>query len=169
MLFHKMALNVALFLSQSMVSISSMQVASQSGHTSLGKNLLPLPQCPDGNSSQKKAVRSVLGYSPSADRIKAIPRKRNRVGLVSSSSTTETPKQNRPPKTKDANHLLYHFLIERFPNGGIFRTASCEKDPASTEDLKAFVDFCKRKEYSTHPYSAKWLEMTSPISTYSGT
>lgn len=101
----------------------------------------------------------MLRYNPSADHIKAVPKKRNGVGLVSSSSRTEIPKQNRPPKIKEANYRLYHFLIERFPNSGICHTASREKDPASTEDLKAFVDFCKRKEYSTHPYSAKWLEM----------
>ena len=105
-------------------------------------------------------VRSVLGYDTCVnDRVRAVPKKRNGVGLVSSSSRADIPKQNRPPKIKDANYPLYHFLIERFPNGGIFRTASREKDPASTEDLKAFVDFCKRKGYSTHPYSAKWLEM----------
>ncbi|KAL5359277.1 hypothetical protein BJX96DRAFT_183640 [Aspergillus floccosus] len=91
--------------------------------------------------------------------VRRFQKKKNGVGLVSSSSRTEIPKQNRPPKIKDANYLLYHFLIERFPDGGIFRTASREKDPTSTEDLRAFVDFCKKKEYSTHPYSAKWLEM----------
>lgn len=106
-----------------------------------------------------EAVRSELGYEPSADRIKAVPKKKNGIGLVSSSSRTEVPKQNRPPKIKDANYLLYHFLIERFPQGGIFRTASREKDPTSTDDLRAFVDFCKRNEYSTHPYRAKWLGM----------
>lgn len=62
-----------------------------------------------------EAVRSVFGYHPSADHIEAVPKQRNGVELVPSSSRTEIPKQNRPPKIKDVNYLLYHFLIERFP------------------------------------------------------
>ena len=61
-----------------------------------------------------EAVRSVLGDNAPADRIKAVPKKRNGIRLIPSNSTTETPKQDRPPNIKDANYLLYHFLIERF-------------------------------------------------------
>lgn len=106
-----------------------------------------------------EAVRSELGYELPEDRVKGAPPRRNGLGLVPSNSGIETPKQNRPPHLKDANFLLYQFLNERFPEGGVFRTASRVKDENSTDDLREFVRFCKRPANLDHPYSAKWLEL----------
>lgn len=65
--------------------------------------------------------------------------------------------QNCPPLVNDANFLLFTFLNERFPDGGIFRTASKEKILDSTEDLQAFVEFCQAPDYITHPYASEWI------------
>lgn len=79
------------------------------------------------------------------------------VRMLSTRASKEVPPQNRPPERNDANFLLVKFLDERFPNGGVFRTASCAKIPDSTEDLQAFIRFCQTPEYRHHPYSAIWL------------
>ncbi|CAD0096499.1 unnamed protein product [Aureobasidium mustum] len=79
------------------------------------------------------------------------------VGAVNVDSKEEKPKQNRPPKILDALYLLDKFLMERFPLGGHFRTASRERKPDSTEDLQAFVTFLKRPEYFGHPYASFWI------------
>ncbi|KAJ0424408.1 hypothetical protein BJY00DRAFT_299170 [Aspergillus carlsbadensis] len=106
-----------------------------------------------------KAVRSELGHGIPANRIAGVPRMRNGVGLVPSNSEIENPRQNKPPRVYDANFLLFNFLNERFPDGGVFRTISKAKDKSSTEDLHEFVRFCQRPENANHPYSAKWLEL----------
>ncbi|BCS24477.1 uncharacterized protein APUU_40921A [Aspergillus puulaauensis] len=105
------------------------------------------------------AVRSELGLSIPPDRIRGLPPRINGVGLVPSNSATETPQQNKPPRVQDANFLLYNFLNERFPSGGVFRTISRAKDKNSTEDLQEFVKFCRRPQNVNHPYCAKWLDM----------
>lgn len=79
--------------------------------------------------------------------------------LMRSATETQISQQNIPPLENDANYLLKEFLDERFPNGGIFRTAPREKIPDSTEDLKAFIAFCRRPDYIKHPYSPHWLGM----------
>ncbi|KAK7928004.1 hypothetical protein PG985_005002 [Apiospora marii] len=76
---------------------------------------------------------------------------------IKANSKHENPKQNIPPNQMDALWLLEQFLNERFPAGGVFRTASIEDMPDSTEDLTAFVSFLKRPEYTNHPYTAGWL------------
>lgn len=79
--------------------------------------------------------------------------------MLSGNSTKEIPQQNRPPFENDANFLLVNFLDERFPDGGVFRTAPKEKVPDSTQDLQAFVEFCRRPDYINHPYASQWLGM----------
>jgi len=79
--------------------------------------------------------------------------------LMRFATKTQISQQNIPPLENDANYLLKEFLDERFPNGGIFRTAPGEKIPDSTEDLKAFIAFCRRPDYIKHPYSPHWLGM----------
>lgn len=106
-----------------------------------------------------ESVRSELRLSIPSDRIRGLPPRINGVGLVPSNSATETPRQNKPPRVQDANFLLYNFLNERFPSGGVFRTISRAKDKTSTEDLQEFVKFCRRPQNVHHPYSAKWLNM----------
>jgi hypothetical protein len=71
----------------------------------------------------------------------------------------EKPRQNRPPEELDANYLLDCFLSERFPEGGLFRTAPSTRPGKddSTEDLQAFVAFIKQPEYRKHPYTDSWL------------
>ena len=78
------------------------------------------------------------------------------VKMIPTLARKEIPPQNRPPKQNDANFLLVKFINKRFPDGGIFRTAPRAKVPDSTEDLQAFVEFCRTPEYRHHPYSAKW-------------
>lgn len=63
------------------------------------------------------------------------------------------------PKSNDVTFLLVGFLKERFPNGGLFRTASRDKFPDSTEDLQGFVKFCERSEYIGHPNSERWCSL----------
>ncbi|GAD94224.1 predicted protein [Paecilomyces variotii No. 5] len=115
----------------------------------------------DGQMLQElwEAVRLELGHEIPKDRIPPAPTKRKGIGLLPSNSRTERPEQNRPPRPDDANYLLYKFLNERFPEGGVFRTALKDRDPSSTEDLRGFVDFCKRPENASHPYKAKWLDL----------
>lgn len=86
--------------------------------------------------------------------------------LSSSATEKQIAQQNYPPLENDANFLLMKFLDERFPEGGIFRTAPREKVLNSTEDLQAFVEFCRRPEYVNHPYSSKWcalLDRDQPV------
>jgi hypothetical protein len=72
-------------------------------------------------------------------------------------SSLVVDKQNRPPKMLDANWLLNKFLDERFPTGGVFRTAPKSRRPDSTEDLQAFLEFLNRPEYHGHPYAEFWI------------
>lgn len=87
--------------------------------------------------------------------------------ILSTKATKEQiSQQNCPPLVNDANFLLFTFLNERFPDGGIFRTASKEKILDSTEDLQAFVKFCRTPDYITHPYASEWigsLERDAPL------
>lgn len=108
-----------------------------------------------------RAVRQANGFSvdnPDRERGKKWGQETGQ-RMASSHATKEFPPQNRPPSENDANFLLVKFLDERFPDGGIFRTAPKEKVPDSTEDLQAFVEFCRRPDYINHPYSSIWLGM----------
>jgi hypothetical protein len=105
------------------------------------------------------SVRKAYGHSAPRPKEPAVVQWNGEKGVapLSSLSKIENPKQNHPPNPLDALYLLDEFLMERFPNGGTFRSAPKERKPDSTEDLQAFVTFLKRPEYSAHPWASFWI------------
>lgn len=77
--------------------------------------------------------------------------------LAGNATMEQIRRQNCPPLDNDANFLLVAFLDERFPDGGILRTAPKAKLEDSTEDLQVYIHLCKRPEFSYHPYSSIWV------------
>ncbi|OOQ83172.1 hypothetical protein PEBR_36491 [Penicillium brasilianum] len=116
-----------------------------------------------------KTVRQDCGYRVAKEKIAQMDKNREIPGqryLASNATTEQILRQNCPPLEGDANFLLVAFLDEKFPDGGILRTAPKAKVEYSTEDLQAFVQFCKRPEFSSHPYSSTWvglLDRDSPL------
>ncbi|KAK4542301.1 hypothetical protein LTR36_006954 [Oleoguttula mirabilis] len=82
------------------------------------------------------------------------------VAALVTNASSEKPRQNRPPQRLDAIWLLNEFILQHdhLADGGIFRTATTDKFPDSTEDLLAFVQFLKQPEYIKHPYTSWWLK-----------
>lgn len=78
--------------------------------------------------------------------------------LSSNATMEQIRRQNYSPLDNDANFLLVAFQDERFSYGGIPRTTPNAKLEDSTEDLQAFIRFCKRQEFS-YPsrYSSIWV------------
>lgn len=106
------------------------------------------------------AVRRECGYEVVQSKVSEFENKWGVPGqkyLPSNAKEEQVLRQNRTPLDNDANYLLVAFLDERFPNGGIFRTAPKAKVEDSTEDLQAFVQFCKGPEFFCHPYSSTWV------------
>ena len=63
--------------------------------------------------------------------------------------------------------MLNEFILERFPGGGVWCTASTAHYPPSAGDTEAFSDFLKRPEYVGHPYTDTWssdLSLAKPRS-----
>ncbi|OKO94545.1 hypothetical protein PENSUB_11812 [Penicillium subrubescens] len=105
-------------------------------------------------------ARQDCGHSVAKEEIDGISKKWGAPGqkyLASNATKQQMLRQNCPPRENDANFLLVAFLDERFPDGGTLRTAPKAKVGDSTEDLQAFVQFCKRSEFSRHPYSSTWI------------
>ena len=76
---------------------------------------------------------------------------------IRASTKIEHCRQNRPPNPLDTDDLLEEVLLERFPLGGSWCTASRDKDPKSTADTEAFLTFLKWPGYIAHPNTDTWL------------
>lgn len=106
-----------------------------------------------------KAVRSAHGYQVEEE--KEVHEAKDwglvkGVTAIARNATQEKPKQNRSPHPLDALYPLDEFLKQRFPNGGVFRTAAADRIEGSTEDLQAFAVFLEQPEWCKHPFYDFW-------------